>query len=118
MTHEEIADRYDKLQKEEQVDFLLRLMHTLTISVRGCYSDTPQVVNSRPGSAVGSLNEIQHQVAGYLGEVIHQEPHRAGGGAFIERLIYWARNGGVEQELWWALSWAHSRIEPGEQIET
>jgi len=103
VTLEELGRAYDSSSKEQQVYFLARLMKELTIMVRSYYSRTPQIVHSDPDSGVGVLNEIQHQAARHVTDVLLQQPDRASGNAIIENLMGWAQHGNLERDLTEAL---------------
>lgn len=95
MTIQEAAIAYDKLSREGQMRFLALLSHYVTISVRGCYEDRPQVVNSHSHSPVGFLNEIQHQISGILGVLLDNKPEPPSGLDFFDGLLFLAEYGGV-----------------------
>ena len=99
MTIEEAARAYDNLSREGQIRFLTLLSHYVTISVRGCYDDRPQVVNSHSHSPVGCLNEIQHQISGILGVLLDNKPDPPSGINFIHGLLVWAEYGGVASAI-------------------
>ena len=95
MTIEEAVIAYDNLPREWQARYLAMLAHQVTISVRGCYDDRPQVVNSHSRSPVGCLNEIQHQISGILGVLLDNKPDPPTGLDFIRGLLVWAEFGGI-----------------------
>ena len=90
MTRDEFATVYDSLPREQQAGFLAYLLHDLTISMRGLYSDKCQVVNSESRSGIVSINEIEHQVSGYLILVLDDVPDRLSGAGVLDGVLGWA----------------------------
>ncbi|SRR5579884_23242 len=109
MTPSEIACIYDGFSKKKQMEFLARLAHEITISMRGCYSTTPQIVNSDVGSVVGRLNEIQHWILGHLRDVLIENPGRASGQDIIDGIFSWAEPAHFEAHMRWMLEQTTSR---------
>lgn len=100
MTREQVISAYAKLSREDQSYLLARLSHELTVCVRGCYSSAPQVVNSRAGSPVGAINEIQHQLSAHIGHLIKNDGKRYPDDVFIQTVFFWSQTqAGLEEEL-------------------
>ncbi|HZO91891.1 MAG TPA: hypothetical protein VFB38_26470 [Chthonomonadaceae bacterium] len=111
MTLSHIASKYDSFSQENLILFLTCLIHELTITMRGYYSATPQVVNSDIGSRVGILNEIEHRVAGFLRDIVIGVPERATGESLLDTIFGWAKHAHLEQEMAWALESALSKVD-------
>ena len=76
MTPKEIASEYASWTHYEQMYFLADIAHQITISMRGCYSSTPQLVVSDLNSAIYVLNECQHRIAGHMMQVLEYAASR------------------------------------------
>jgi len=115
MTKNEFAAAYDNLSQCDQAGFLAHLLHDLTISMRGMYSDESQVVSSKSRSGIVSINEIEHQVSGYLILVLCNAPDRPSGVEVLSGLLGWAGLSGAEQDIMGcaerALTQVQARIE-------
>lgn len=108
MALNEFAEGYDALSPEQRVSFLIQLMKELTILARGCYSPSPQVVNSGPGSTVGNINEMQHRLAAILYQVTTGDSSSVTGMNVVSRLVDRAEAGRFEEAFVWSLEQALS----------
>lgn len=102
MTFDQIASEFDKLERVGKVRFLTLLAHQLTISMRGYYSQEPQVVNSHPGSPVGHINEIQHRLIAFIRDIEDEAYTSIDGRAVAGTLQGWSENGGITSDVIWA----------------
>ena len=84
------ASVYDQMDVESRLFLLSCLVSQMSIRTRGCYSGSPQVVNSSGDSPIGYLNEVQHQLGNLLTDELLQLPDRSKGNSFVTRIIEWA----------------------------
>lgn len=110
MITDEIGLAYDHLSREDQARYLVNLAHDITLTIRGCYSDRAQIVNSHADSRVGNLNEILHRVIGCLSLVLDNTIDRPSGKSLIDGLLVWTKNGQIEAELIYSLQTVMAHI--------
>jgi hypothetical protein len=101
---------YAKLPSASQARVLVQLIHELTLSMRGCYSAKPQVVNSNPGSMVGAINELQHRIVGHVADLLAGKPQQASPHQVIAAIRHDAKSLGLQREIDRLLPEAISRV--------
>jgi hypothetical protein len=68
------ADTFASLSSSDQLDFLLRLAHDLTIVGRDTYRI--QSLDLESPRRLRSLNEVQHRILAFCVALLHQNPKR------------------------------------------
>ena len=96
MSPDRFKDQCARLSREDELRFLAALQHELTICVRGCYSERPQIVRSDVNSPIGTLNEVQHWIAGHLIDVVDGKQDRQALGDLIHAIIIRAQAARIE----------------------
>lgn len=100
MTYSELSEfssEYAALSNTDQLYFLARLAHTITIRVRASHIGEPET-ESTP-SRLNALNEVQHQIAGQLTHMVRGDTNRYPDTVFAEILLKLAQTADCERDI-------------------
>lgn len=107
MDTSEAKSRYNKLDDEEKIDFLIRLSHSLTIVGRECYDFDGDGVE-RPRT-LRTINEIQHRIMGAAME-LRQESSQDNARDWIVELLLEHKDPLIKFRSTWAFERSMSAV--------